>query len=783
LSGSLRGSLFALILGVFPVLAQVVPDLYIVELTGAPAVAVEAKTQRRAAIAVEQCVVREAVRAAGGEVITSVQTVANALVVRVPEARATELERLPGVARVHPVLEARLELDQALPLHHVPEAWVDTGGMSRAGAGVKIGFIDTGIDPGHPGFDDFELTVPEGYPKTGSKSDTAALNSKIIAVRDYETLITPTVQPDPRDHSGHGTATAMAAAGMPAWGPYGVIVGVAPKAYIGVYKVFVGAGAATRSDVVLKAIDDAVADGMDIINISLGVEPAPRPEDDILVAAVERAAAAGVLVTKSAGNSGPTPNTLSSPASAPSGITVGAQWNQRDFAGPAAVVGGTSYAAIPGNGPNSKEPIEAPLFDVAAIDGTGQACAPLGANVLAGTIAFILRGGCVFEDKLTFAKNAGAVAALLYSDPDRPAAVTMSVGAATLAAMMVSNSDGVQIKQRLAENPALTARLRFQLEAVPVDPLRIASFSSRGPSPDYGIKPDLVAAGTAISTAAQSLDPNGDIYSASRFAILDGTSFSSPLVAGAAAVLKSARPGLTQAQYRSLLVNSATPLTADPAGQNPAQLAGAGMLNLGAAMRNTVAAEPALLSFGIGGAIATRERNLTLTNLDQAPDELTITVEPAGAGPPPALSSGQLSLGPRESARITVSLIAAALDPGECQGVLRIRSARSGVETRVPYWYAVTSGEPRYIYTISSTSGTPTLYMRVVDQSGIVISDLRPTVTVVSGGGSVIGSLTSLDSVYPGYWRARLSLGPQGVSVFRVEFGAISKEVTVRAGE
>jgi subtilisin family serine protease len=782
LLGRLRVSLFGLVLGALPALAQVVPDIYIVELRGEPAAAAAAKTQRRVAIRAEQSAVREAAQAMGGEVITSVRTVANALVVRIADARAGDLERLPGVARVYPVLEARLELDQALPLHRIPEAWWRMGGMDRAGAGIKIGIIDTGIDPSHPGFDDSALIVPEGYPKTGAKSDASALNSKIIVVRDYGTLISPAAQPDPRDHIGHGTATAMVAAGVPAEGPLGTIVGVAPKAFIGVYKVFAGSGGSTRSDVILKAVDDAVADGMDIVNISLGVEPAPRPEDDILVAAVERAAAAGVLVTKSAGNSGPTPNTLTSPASAPSGITVGAQWNRRDFANPAAIVGDKSYRAVPGNGPNSQDPVEAPLFNLAALDGTGQACGVLAENSLAGTIAFIIRGGCFFEDKLINAKNAGAAAALLYSHADSPDPVIMSVGAATLPAVMVGNADGVLIKQRLADNPALTARLRFQLEAVGVDPLRMASFSSRGPSPDYSVKPDLVAAGVNISTATQSLDPNGDMYSAAGFAIVDGTSFASPLVAGAAAVLKSARPGLTLAQYRSLLINSAAPLTADPSGQNPAQAAGAGMLDLDAALRSTLAVQPVSLSFGIGGAAATRERDLTITNLDQAADDLTITVEPSGAGPLPALSKSQLNLGPGASEKIAVSLIAAALDPGECQGVLRIRSARSGVETRVPYWYAVMSGEPRYIHTISSTSGTPTLYMRAVDQSGVPLGDLQPTVTVVSGGGSVTGAILSLDSLYPGYWRARLQLGSSGASTFRIEFGAIGKEITLSPG-
>lgn len=783
MTGRLRARLLGLALLAAPVLAQVVPDLYIVELTGDPVIVLgsksaprEAAGDRRARIMTEQSVLRQAVRAIDGEVIASVQTVANALVVRIPDGSAGDLESLPGVARVHPVREAKLELDQALPLHRVPEAWTRMGGAARAGVGVKIGFIDTGIETSHPAFDDPTLIAPDGFPKTRSRSDESALNNKIIVVRNYQSLIDSTVEPDPKDHDGHGTAVAMVAAGMPVSGPYGVMSGVAPKAYIGVYKAsFPGA----RSDVVLKALDDAVADGMDVVNISLGVEPAQRPEDDILVAAVDRASAGGVIVTKSAGNSGPTPNTLTSPASASSGITVGAQLNQRAFASAVAAVGDKSYSAVPGAGPNSKDPIEAPLLDVATLDGSGQACGALAEDSLLGKIAFIVRGGCYFEPKLETAKKAGAVAALLYSHAVDPDPVTMGVGAATLPAVMVSYADGILIKERLAANPELTARLRFEFGAVPVDPLRLASFSSRGPSPDYAVKPDLVAAGVPILTAAQSIDPNGEIFSRARFALVGGTSFSSPMVAGAAAVLKSARPGLTVAQYRSLLVNSASPLSQDPNGQNPAQQAGAGMLNLEAALRATVAVEPVSVSFGIGDAAASRSRELTITNLDRDADELAITVEPAGAGPAPTLSLSQFSLGPGASKRILVDLNANGLAEGECQGVLRIRGARSGVETRVPYWFAVLSGQPRYIHTVYVP---PTFYVRAVDQSGVIVNTIQPSVTVVSGEGSVTGIVQSVDSLYPGFWRVRLQLGPQGVSTFRVNFDALSKDVTVGSG-
>ncbi|MBI4873851.1 MAG: S8 family serine peptidase [Acidobacteria bacterium] len=788
MTGKLRALCLGLAWVTLPVFGQVVPDLYIVELSGEPGIAPagksgarEASGDRRARVLAEQSAARLAIEAVEAEVLASVQHVANALVVRIPDSRAGRLSGLPGVLRVHPVREARLELDQALPLHRIPEAWQQLGGSSRAGAGIKIGLIDSGIETSHPGFDDPSLPALEGYPRTRSTTDESALNGKIIVMRDYGTLVDATAAADPKDHNGHGTAVAMIAAGMPVSGPYGTMSGVAPKAYLGVYKVFPGSNGNTREDVVIKALDDAVADGMDVVNISLGVEPAQRVEDDLLVAAVERAAEAGVIVVKSAGNSGPTPNTLSSPGGAPSGITVGAQWNQRDFADPAAQVGGKLFPAVPGSGPNSPAPIEAPLADVARLDPSGLACGALAADSLAGKIAVILRGDCVFEEKLNNAMRAGAVAALVYTDAARPDPVIMAVGAATLPGVMVSHASGLEIKEMLGAEQPVSARLRFDVEAVPVNPLRLASFSSRGPSSAYGVKPDLVAAGVAIVTAAQSLDKNGGLYSGTRYTVTDGTSFSSPLTAGAAAVLKSARPGLTAAQYRSLLINSATPLADDPNAQNPAQQAGAGMLNLDAALRNTVAVAPVSLSFGVGDGSPDRSRDLTVQNLDTSADRLTVTVEPAESAPTALVSVSEADLGAGESVKLRVSLSARDLAPGEYQGILRIRGARGGVETRIPYWYAVPSNQLIHIHTVTSTSSTPTIYARAADAAGIVVGGLQPAVTVLSGGGSV-GSITSADSLYPGYWRVRVQLGPNGRSTFRVQFGEVSKEVTVTSG-
>ena len=134
---------------------------------------------------------------------------------------------------VHPVRLFQMSLDHALPLHHVPDAWTQIG-LANAGAGVRIGMIDTGIEIGHPGFNDAGFTAPAGFPQAGATGDFAFTNNKVIVARSYASLFAAK-DPDPsvRDHVGHGTATAMAAAGVTNSSMLTTISGVAPQAYLG----------------------------------------------------------------------------------------------------------------------------------------------------------------------------------------------------------------------------------------------------------------------------------------------------------------------------------------------------------------------------------------------------------------------------------------------------------------------------------------------------------------------------------------------------------------------
>jgi subtilisin family serine protease len=756
-----------------------------VELTGRPAavsaasrLAIEAP---RLAVRAEQVRLRPQLERAGARVLGSVETVANAFVVSMPDAQAERLARLTGVARVHPVRLAKAYLDHAIALHKIPDAWTIIGGPVNAGVGVKIGIIDSGIAQDHPAFKNSSLQVPPGFPLANSARDISYTNNKVIVARNYVALSTP------QDGFGHGTAVAMEAAGETAAGPLGVITGVAPGAWLGSYKVYQN-DEPFGEDTVLSALNDAVNDGMDVINLSLGVPLAQRLADDILVAAVERAAALGVIVSVAAGNSGSSPSTISSPATAPSAIAAGASLNDRIFA-PGLVRDGThAYFAIPGYGGGSASTVTAPVADVAAIDGSGDACAPLAAGSLAGRIAMIVRSprnapACSFAYKLINAQSAGAVAAIVYMNPDSPDLVTMNVAPATLPSVSVDPSlaDAIRVQLRQGFTPAPT--ITFTTTALEQNANAIAPFSSRGPGADLDIKPDLVATGTSLYTATQKTNALSFLYAATGFIKnADGTSFSAPLVAGAAALLKSARPGLTSAQYRSLLINSATPL--DVGGQTfPVQWTGSGALNVSAALASAVSVSPISMSFGTGTGTSEIARELTITNLGTAGDSFTIS-----ASPPIIVAENMIRLGAGASHRVPVRFLASSLLAGEYQGYLRIRGTQTAIETVVPYWYGVPDRVPRYLVALETPdAGAPGtaqhIYFRVTDLTGLPLATPMPTVRTVGQSGSVL-SVTSEDQLSPGVFHAVVLLGDyEGANVFEIQAGEVKRQITIYGQE
>jgi subtilisin family serine protease len=259
--------------------------------------------------------------------------VANGMAVVVPRSQLGRLASLPGVERIYPSVRYRPQLDRSSRQIGAPTLW--GGGLENAGQGMKIAIIDEGIDQTHPFFSPAGYTMPAGYPK----GQTAYTTAKVIVARAF-----PPARPqwkhaskpfDP-ELSSHGTHVAGIAAGNANTLAEGTrISGVAPRAYLGNYKALTiptdaDVGLDGNSPELVAAIEAAVADGMDVINMSLG-EPEIEPTRDIVVRALAAAAQAGVVSVVAAGNDYTDfgRGSVGSPGAAPAAITVGAVTTSR----------------------------------------------------------------------------------------------------------------------------------------------------------------------------------------------------------------------------------------------------------------------------------------------------------------------------------------------------------------------------------------------------------------------------------------------------------------------
>ncbi|HLJ15672.1 MAG TPA: S8 family serine peptidase [Bryobacteraceae bacterium] len=795
--------------------AQVVHNQYVIELRGDSAATAMLRKgirriaedrdfhTRRAQVHASQNDARAAVGRLGGTVLGCTDIVKNSLIVSLPDAKAAQLAQIPGVKRVWTVHVRHALLDHALPLSHIPDAWAQLpGGMNTAGAGIKIAILDSGIDITNPGLQDPALTPPPGFPIVDT-ADTSYVNNKVIVARNYTSLNVQAggiAEPTVQDHLGHGTAVAMAAAGVSA--PYsvqnilgaaftGTVSGAAPKAFVGDYKIADGNGD-TTDVAIMQAIDDAVGDQMDVINVSYG-GPAISFGDSVDVDAVEAAFSVGVICTIASSDSGPDPGTVSDPGTAADAITAGSNGTDR-ILDPVALVGASDEVTVlTSDGPDPGKAVTGPLADVTLIDSTSLACAALPAKSLAGAIALIERGSCAFETKLDNAQNAGAIGAIIYAAPANSSFFVMGVGAATLPAMSTDYGSAVDMLNRLAANPSVSATLVFpSVLPFPLSPNRMADFSGRGPNIDFNIKPDVVAAGENIVDAAESSDDTGYFYDSSGF--LDyftvavdggGTSISAPIVAGAAAVLKGARPGLTAQQYRSLLINSASPIVDNTGKTLGVQQAGAGLLNLVSSLNNTVTANPVSISFGTAAGSVNASKVLTLTNIGPAADTLTISVLPLGSGPAPTLSAATLPLAAGAFGQVTVQFNVSALPPGEYQGFIQVASTQTSVQTDIPYWFGATGVSPANIAILfADTQGSAgeqdpgAILFQVSDIAGVPLDGVAPQVTTSSPGARVRGVLATGDTA--GTYEVNVKIGTVD-SVFTITAGHVTKNVWIPA--
>jgi minor extracellular serine protease Vpr len=553
-------------------------------------------------------------------------------------------------------------LSQSYKIINASDAWTAAGGRSTAGAGIKIGDIDSGIEETHPFFDPTGFSYPPGFPKCDAEDsnshhedqDCKYVSPKVIVAKVFFNKARQQGL-DAKAVEGHGTHTAGIAAGVT--GKTAVVNGVsindmsgiAPGAWLGNYNVFPDqvneSRHGARSEDILNAVDAAIEDGMDVLNLSLG--GGYHGNNDLLAHGLDNAVEGGVVVAVAAGNSGPGQGTLESPGRARKVITVGASTNQhfvgQRFTYPAG--GGTTIGAAVGDFP----PLPGASFDLFDTQSNGCASVDPGAS---GKLALIDRGTCTFSQKVANAKAAGAVAVVIINNV---AGVPTPMGRTAgfdddLPAVMISKNDGAAL--RASGETTASADATLQEFITPENKDILAGFSSQGPTNvDFAVKPDVTSVGVNVLSSCVSTDPVD--CGEAPWAFLSGTSMSTPHIAGSAAVLLQLHDDWTPAQIKSALVNRADLVVKDAAtGLHDVgpTAQGAGRENLSVAADATTWMDPASASFGrvtVGRPSSVTITLFNPTGTDQMFSVSTTKFTPStfGGTVPSIFNAGTLSSG------------------------------------------------------------------------------------------------------------------------------------------
>ena len=442
------------------------------------------------------------------------------------------------------------------------------------GEGIKIAVIDTGVDHLHPDLFGFG---PGG---------------KIVGGYNFvdESKM-------PVDTNGHGTEVSGIIASD------GQLSGIAPKASIFAYKVS-DDGENVSSDLIIKAINKAIEDDVDIINISLGVNKTNSKIDD----AVSKATRNGIVVVVAAGNDGPGLETIGSPGQSFDAITVGATYNNITASLVATLeVDGKQFQVMPMMGtPSLDEPITEEI-----VFGEYGRQKDLSEGSFSDSMVLVERGSDVegelvyFSEKENNVANVGGKALVVYNNqkgiflgelfhqfapPDyRPRIPVLSM----------SNEDGEFLKNSIQNRTTATLNVFY-------NPDFVAYFSSRGPVSPFYIKPDLVAPGVFI---------NSTLIDA-KYNLTSGTSFAAPHVSGAAALLLQKNQDFTPKEVKSLLVTTTDFVTDAYENKFPIETSGSGRLNITRAFEANLVISPPTLIYNLSTEKETAREDLKLKALD-----------------------------------------------------------------------------------------------------------------------------------------------------------------------
>jgi minor extracellular serine protease Vpr len=446
------------------------------------------------------------------------------------------------------------------------------------GKGIKVAVIDTGVDYNHPDLFGFG---PSG---------------KVVGGYDF-------IENDdsPMDTDGHGTEVAGIIAAN------GNLKGIAPSAKILSYRVSDN-GEGVSSDLIIKAIQQAVTDGANVINISLGVNRTNERIDEAINFAVKK----GIVVVTAAGNSGPDLKTIGSPGKDPNTITVGATYNNITSSLVATLqIDGKRVQVLPMSGikPTSESIVSEVVFgkygrveDLIGVDARDK-------------ILLVERGSdrkdelVYFSDKEKNAASVGAKAIIVYNNEpgiflgELSHKLTGPDYKPTIPAVSMSREDGLFLKDMIQNRTIGTLNAFYH-------PDFVSFFSSRGPVSPFYIKPNLVAPGVFVNTT--SINGNYNLTS--------GTSFAAPHVSGAAAILLQKNPKLTPHEINSIISTTADPISDTYGTPFPLEISGVGRLNVTKAFNANLIIIPYYVIFDLSPHTKTQTTVLHLKTInDESP--------------------------------------------------------------------------------------------------------------------------------------------------------------------
>jgi len=562
--------------------------------------------------------------------------------------RATleDLDKLADDQEVELVSQVKIytaESDE--PAELIGADWIRGASMSRSsaltGKGIKVGVIDTGIDYNHP---DLKKSFKKGWD---------------FVDRDKDPM--ETVEHGLRN-TLHGTHVAGIIAAK------GKHKGIAPNAEIYAYRAL-GPGGAGTTEQILSAIEKAVKDKVDVLNLSLGSE-VNGPDLPISIA-LNKAVEKGIVAVAAAGNAGPSDWTVGSPGTAAKAISVGATTPNMKM--PYIKVDGAKI--ILNKMDKSKQWSFSNSLEIAE-GGLGR---KKELNDVRGKIVLLKRGELTFGEKAENAYKAGAKAVLIMNDMDGPLLGSLEKEI-PIPVAGVTKKEGSLLLSKIAGKKVYAQINSYWEKDI------LADFSSRGPvTSTWEIKPDVVAPGVVINSTV----PGG-------YLALQGTSMAAPHVAGAAALLLEAHPDWSPEDVKAALMNTAVQLHDRNGVLYKVYEQGAGRIQVDEAVKAEVLIMPGSMRFGkfkLADHLHEHTSYLTLVNKGNAPQWITFNQPTRQRGVTWQLPSS-FTLAPGDTKKVPVRMmIDSELFKNKLQsGSIEVNAGHK--EVTIPYLYVLE--EPEY---------------------------------------------------------------------------------------